>query len=331
VIPLRGWLFDLIPFVLSLVAAYGCAIGIGWFFPTRGRLAGFLAAGGLPVVLLCPLWIPSDRVMLRAFATVLATELMFKIIDYWRQSRSPGGQTLRFRDFLTFLVPFPALLVVFSEKQRRLAETPPRWREFLRVGGGVAVFATCFVILDAVAGIAAIRSCFALDHAVKLAIFVPAIESLSQALYGLERLAGFDTPPIIRFACLSRTVAEFWCRYNTRVHAWLQENVFRPSGGRGARVRGVLLVFLVSGLLHELIFGIATSRFDGYQFTFFMLQSPAVLLSPKLERLARRWRIIGPIVAHSLTVVWFAVTSVFVFQAVNRVFPFYYASQPWLP
>jgi D-alanyl-lipoteichoic acid acyltransferase DltB (MBOAT superfamily) len=318
-------------FLFSLVVAYGGAVAAGLLFATCRKRAGLLAYSVLPALLLCPLLIPPDHVILRAFAAVLPTEAMFKLIDYGRQLRRPGNDTVAFRDFLRFLVPFPILLVVFADKQQRFAEAPPRWREAVRVCSGAAVFATCFMIIHAVADIGAIRSSFALDHTVKLAVFVLAIESLSQALFGLERLAGYDAPPIIRRAFLSRTAAEFWRRYNTRVHAWLWENVFRPSGGRRAPVRGVLLTFFVSGILHEFMFGIATSRFDGYQFTFFMLQAPAVLLSPSLERLARRRTIIGPVVAHSLTVVWFAVTSVFFFHGMNRIFPFIYASQPWLP
>ena len=85
-----------------------------------------------------------------------------------------------------------------------------------------------------------------------LLTFVLAIESLARALCGLERLAGFDTTPIIRNAYLSRTVSEFWRRYNSRIHDWLYRNVFQATGGRRAPVRSVLLVFLViCYVLHE--------------------------------------------------------------------------------
>ena len=62
--------------------------------------------------------IPPDRVIFRAFAALFATEIMFKIIDYRRQVRVTGSPPLGFRDFLWFLVPFPPLLVVFSDKLR---------------------------------------------------------------------------------------------------------------------------------------------------------------------------------------------------------------------
>jgi D-alanyl-lipoteichoic acid acyltransferase DltB (MBOAT superfamily) len=164
-----------------------------------------------------------------------------------------------------------------------------------------------------------------------LPTFVLAIESLSRALCGLERLAGFDTTPIIRNAYLSRTVSEFWRRYNDRIHDWLYRNVFRATGGRRAPVRSVLLVFLVSGLFHEVMFAMATSRLTGYQLAFFTIQGPAALASGRLERLARRGGIAGKITAHGATILFVAVTSVLFFDGVSKIFPFIYASQSPLP
>jgi hypothetical protein len=126
-------------------------------------------------------------------------------------------------------------------------------------------------------------------------------------------------------------VGEFWCRYNTRVHSWLYENIFLPSGGRRAPTRGILLTYFASAVLHELAFAMATSRLDGYQFTFFMLQAPAVLASRPLRRFAASHGIGGAILAHAFTVVWMGVTSIFFFHGVNRVFPFVYAAKPCLP
>ena len=73
--------------------------------------------------------------------------------------------------------------------------------------------------------IPAVRKSFPLDHAIKLVLFVLAIESLSRVLHAFERLAGYDVQPVIQNAYLARTVGEFWCRYNTRVHAWFVYNV----------------------------------------------------------------------------------------------------------
>lgn len=120
-------------------------------------------------------------------------------------------------------------------------------------------------------------------------------------------------------------MAEFWRRYNHRVHDWIDLNLFRPAGGRRAPARAVVVAFVVSGLFHELMFAIATSRPTGYQLAFFALQAPAVLASGRIERLARRGGLLGKVVARGATIAFLAVTSVLFFDGVARVFPFVYA------
>jgi D-alanyl-lipoteichoic acid acyltransferase DltB (MBOAT superfamily) len=152
-------------------------------------------------------------------------------------------------------------------------------------------------------------------------IFIPVIESISRVLYGFERLVGFATTPIIQNAYLSRTVSEFWRRYNYRLHDWLYRNVFQATGGRRTPVRSVLLVFAFSGVFHEAAFALATSRLTGYQFAFFAIQGPAVLASRRLERLARRGGVAGRVTAHGVTILFLFVTSVLFFHGVSQVFP----------
>src|SRR5262249_36082125 len=197
-----------------------------------------------------------------------------------------------------FWIPFPVLAAVYPDHKRRLQRPESSWPQVLRLFGGIVGFAFSLLIVMTLSSSALLRSSFALNHAVMLLIFVLGIESLSRALCGLERLAGFDTTPIIRNAYLSRTVSEFWRRYNYRIHDWLYFNVFRTTGGRRAPVRSMLLVFLVSGLFHELMFALATSRLTGYQFAFFMIQAPGALASGRLERLARRGGVAGKLTAH---------------------------------
>jgi hypothetical protein len=79
------------------------------------------------------------------------------------------------------------------------------------------------------------------------------------------------------------------------------------------------------------MFAVATSQLTGYQFLFFTIQGPAALASGRLERLARRGGIAGKIMAHGVTILFLAVTSVFFFDGVSEVFPFIYASRSPLP
>ncbi len=314
------------PFYLSIALAYGIALaawpilkGKGWI----GAVGSAIAAGS---VMLCPALIPPEKVMGRALTALVCIDPFFKMIDYARHCRTVGGG--RAGEYYRFLIPFPALLIVFGERDRGLPARVAVGPEMARVIVGAVGSAMCF--LAVISGTVGVRWSFALDHAVKLVVFVVLIESASQMLHGMERLAGFGTRPIIRFCFLSRTPAEFWWRYNTRVHLWLEKNVFRPVGGRRAPVRGVMATFFVSAIFHELAFGLATSRLDGYQFTFFMIQAPAVLISRSLERFARRTGAAGDASVRILTAFWMYATSILFFHGVDRIFPFVYASDPWL-
>ncbi len=321
----------MLEFLISVAAAYGLALAAWPALRTR-RGAGLALSCCVGVaVLCCPLLIPADKVVHRAFASLACVELTFKMLGYARHARCRERGTSLLGKYGRFLIPFPLLLVVLRRRGRRLPKDRPRRREAARVIVGAGLFAAGFVLVDIAARIPAVRSSFPLDHTVKIAIFIVTVEGLSSALYGLERLAGCDTTPLIRRAFLAKTVAEFWYRYNTRIHAWFYENVFRPAGGRRTPVRAALITFFVSAVLHELTFAVTTSRIDGYQFAFFMLQAPAALVSGPLRRFGRRGGIAGEAAVRCLTIGWMLVTSVLFFHGVNRVFPFFYASRPWLP
>lgn len=314
---------------LVIGVAYSTALLIPFFRRRDGSIAP-VAWCLAPIPLLCPLLIPADEVILRALSALPCTDLFLRVTDYLRVSRQSAEGFVP-RDYRRFLFPFPALLVTFRNHQRRLPAPVPPGPEIARVLLGGAGFAAAFLVVLDLSDSSVLRSNHLLDHLTKLGIFVVTIESLSRALFGLERLAGFDTRPIVRNVLLSRTPAEFWSRrYNHRVSDWLDLNVFRPAGGRRHPVRGTLLVCFASGVLHELMFGIATSRFDGYQFLFFFMQAPAILASVPLERLARR-STAAAVAAHALTVLWMASSSLLFFHGVDRVFPFFYTSEPWLP
>jgi D-alanyl-lipoteichoic acid acyltransferase DltB (MBOAT superfamily) len=202
-----------------------------------------------------------------------------------------------------------------------LIQPDPPLPHLLRIVLGSTGIAAGLLLMRWLSTQAAVRSSPALDHIIRVVLFVPVIEWSSRVLYAFERLAGFDTKPIVRNIYLSRTIAEFWQRYNYRVHDWLFRNIFQPTGGRRAPVRATLLAFAFSGVFHEAAFAVATSRVTGYQFAFFTIQGPAALASHRLERLARRGGIAGRVIAHLVTILFLAVTSVLFFHGVSKVFP----------
>lgn len=310
---------------LTLILSYGFAIGL---WPLLRILGPRVTAAFASIEMFFPLFIPADLILARALTMFVSVDLLFKMIDYSRCCRKARGGS--FVDYLKFLVPFPPLLVMFQSRTRGQPKRVTS-REVLRFLCAAGLCALAYSLARLANTVAIVQSSFPLDHAIKLVLFVIAVESLSRLINGIERMAGYDIRPLVDSAYLSRTVGEFWWRYNTRVHAWLDQNVFRRSGGLRSPVRSIFVTFFVSAIFHEVGFGIATSRFDGYQFTFFMLQAPAVLGSAKLKDRMRGWGATGATVLRLTTISWFAVSSIFFFHGMNRVFPWFYASQPWLP
>jgi hypothetical protein len=320
-----GWL------CFAIMAAYGCAIAAPLVrHGVRGRRGEFLAWCFAPLVLACPVIIPAEHVMLRALSAFVSGDIGFKMVDYFRQWGEIDPRIV-LREYYRFLVPFPVLSTAYPDHKRRLNAQANRWRLLFITCAGVCGFVAAVVTVQSMSTNEQLRGNFALNHVVMLLIFVVAIESLSRALYGIERLAGYDTTPIIQNAYLARTVFGFWQRYNRRIHDWLYRNVFEPSGGRRSPARSVLLVFFVSGLFHEVMFSIATSQITGYQLAFFTIQGPAALATARIERLARRrgkWLSIATRIA---TIVFISLSSLLFFHGVHQVFPFIYASRSPLP
>jgi hypothetical protein len=313
--------------LICLCMAYAYALAIGAAMVRFPRLAGGLGTLGF-AALLFPFAIVADSVLFRALAEALCLDLALKTTDYGRQVQS-SPEHRSFTEFCYLAMPFPIFLAVIEGKQRLpLYDVSPL--NLLRIvagAGGVALAlgATLWLNEQTI-----VRDSFLIDHLLKVPAFILAVEAGSRMILGLERLAGFHTTPLVRNVFLSITVAEFWLRWNHRVHRWLFANIFRPAARKWGRMGGLLMVFLISGLVHELAFDIATSHWDGYQITFFALQAPLVIVSDYAARVLRRNRWVQ-VPMYLLTVLWMTATSMLFLRGVDRVFGFMYASEPWLP
>ena len=269
--------------------------------------------------------IPADEPLLRAAASILSIDSLFRLVEMLRLE-TPKPLKAR----LSFLLPFPIFIALSDQRGRMRQVSAANGKDWLRALGGGA-FLLCWMILETCADIPALKTNHPLDHTFKFVLFVAAVEVGAQALCGLEHIAGFQTRPMVSRTWQSLIPAEFWRRWNDRVHAWLYRHVFQPAGGASRPGRAIWCVCLFSGAFHELMFGIATSRFDGYQFAFFTLQAPAIMASPRMKAFARRGGGARAALTRTATILWFWATSWLFFHGINRVIPIYYTSAPWLP
>jgi D-alanyl-lipoteichoic acid acyltransferase DltB (MBOAT superfamily) len=125
---------------------------------------------------------------------------------------------------------------------------------------------------------------------------------------------------------LAPTPAEFWRRYNRPVQQFFHENVFKPAGGMRSPIRATLIVFAVSALVHEYVFGITLGRVQGYQTLFFLLQGCAAAATVRVRPAG--WRFWPWFAA---TWIFNLATSLLFFASLNGVMPFYSRELPrWL-
>jgi hypothetical protein len=89
----------------------------------------------------------------------------------------------------------------------------------------------------------------------------------------------------------------------------------------------MLIVFLLSGIMHEYVFGIALGRVQGWQMAFFMIQGCAVVATMRAK--PRAWR---AVLWTGATFAFNIASGVLFVAAVNHLVPFYSRPLPgwWL-
>ncbi|KAL0353692.1 UNVERIFIED_CONTAM: putative long-chain-alcohol O-fatty-acyltransferase 4 [Sesamum angustifolium] len=149
-------------------------------------------------------------------------------------------------------------------------------------------------------------------------ILVELSSLLVQALLGLELEPPSDEP------YLATSLREFWGRrWNLTVNSLLRQTVYKPVRSSAAAVVGkdwaalsaVLAAFLVSGLMHELLFWYVSRASPSWEMTmFFVVQGVCVVVEFGLQvALAeKKWRLPW-FVSRSLTVGFVVATSFWLF------------------
>jgi predicted DCC family thiol-disulfide oxidoreductase YuxK len=101
------------------------------------------------------------------------------------------------------------------------------------------------------------------------------------------RSIGVNAMPVMQNPLRSSSLAEFWGRrWNTAFHELASRFSFRPLRPAVGRAGATLLVFLVSGLIHELVISIPASGGYGLPTGYFALQGLGV--AAERTRLGRR-------------------------------------------
>jgi hypothetical protein len=90
--------------------------------------------------------------------------------------------------------------------------------------------------------------------------------------------AGLNANPVMRQPLLATSLADFWStRWNTAFNALARDLAFRPLMRKLGLARTTLVVFLISGLIHELVISLPARGGFGLPTAYFLLQGLGVL------------------------------------------------------
>jgi hypothetical protein len=93
------------------------------------------------------------------------------------------------------------------------------------------------------------------------------------------RSSGVVAEPIMRSPVTATSLSLFWSeRWNRGFNQLAHDLVFRATYRRGGVSLGILLVFLVSGLVHDLIISLPAGALFGLPTAYFMIQGIGVLI-----------------------------------------------------
>lgn len=156
------------------------------------------------------------------------------------------------------------------------------------------------------------------EHLAKVPVLVVAVVLTTNVLSSFWRLAGRHGFVPMQNILGARSPAEFWQRWNVPTAQFLFHDVYLPLGGRRHPIRATFLVFVISGLIHEYVIGIAAGRVTGLQLLFFLIQGIAAVVCSCGPRPKQ-----APRVATILTLTFNLATSALFFASLNTVLPFY--------
>ena len=289
----------MIPTLLLLVPVLGT-----WFL-LRARMAWWTGIPLWACALAAPFQLDELAKLPRWGLAVLAGTICAKSVDLL--VRRPDATLGRYLAF--FLWP-NTLTWNRAFRHRRERGIPIElWRAVPRFGAGLALlYAGAYFDLDT-------GGWWFLGHCLHVWEIFFCVGGASDLIVGVMGLFGWKVDGFFRQVLRSRSVLDFWSRFDVMVHLWLKDNLFRTVGSLRHPNRGLIAGFGYSALLHEYLFFTAVPHLVGVQTMFFAIQALAGRL-----RLGR-W---------ATWIVVFCSTTVFMIS-MNAVVDFHSILAPWLP
>lgn len=283
-------------FGVAVLASLAAALRTRAMAGTPLALSGFVLSFGAFVALA---FAPISPALRFAFG-VYGVAALGKTLALGRRPRGPRS----FRHRILYLAFWPGLDPAKAFTRDASAD---RARNFRAAGIGLLEVAAAFVV----SGIASRSGLLALAEPIpawiRAGAFVLMIDGAFRAAMGALGAAGMRHEEVFCEPWRMSDLADFWGRrWNRFVGDTLAVEVFRPLALHLGRGGAVLLTFFMSGVLHEVLLGVAANAPDGRYMAFFLAQGVAVLVSSALfpgrgrgvgSRLGRRLAAWGALLA----------------------------------
>ncbi len=274
------------------------------------------------VVCVVPLIVPPALRFTRWLSAIVAVMGTLHLVDIHLgscQGRRPSPQR-----FALLLVKMIGFVERSPKSWSKLSGTDER-RKFLictfRFLVGLLMFILCYRVDWT-------QALFLVEHTVKVGILFLWLVPATNALASLVRLTGGAGLDIMRNPAAAYSPADFWRRYNRPLNHFFSENVYRLLGGIEKPWKATLVVFMISGILHEYVFFVPIGQVQGIQLLFFLIQGVAVALTIK-DR-PHGWR---RYLGIAVTLVFNLITGILFFASMGQVLPFYeegVLELPWI-
>ncbi|HET9830847.1 MAG TPA: DCC1-like thiol-disulfide oxidoreductase family protein [Vicinamibacterales bacterium] len=272
------WALSRIPGTLPLMrSAYrwvarhrGCASGSCTRPPERTSWPGFAPfVVALPLVFLFRSSLPPWAFM---WTIAFGLYACCKWLTYWDALRH--GASADPRRAVAYLLAWPGM----DANTFLCDETPerPRVGEWLRGAGKIALGLVVFMLAARRAALApSMLWAWAGMMGIVLMLHFGSFELLSLAW----RRAGVRAVPLMQQPLRSTSLSELWGRrWNTAFHALVERAMFRPLRPIVGAAAATASVFLLSGVLHELVISVPARAGYGLPTLYFALQAVGVIL-----------------------------------------------------